>query len=138
MVSPSPGLAGGPEPHQQLASRAEFDHLMPPGAFGRALLGDRIGDPDVAVPVDIDAMGPDDRPAPEAIDGVPVHVELHDRIEVRIQALVAEPRHGGRIAANHRPEVSAVLGPSSDPQPRPWSGRPATWPTGLPGQVRQT
>ena len=108
MVSPSPGLSGGSEAQQQLASRAELDRLVPPGAFGGALLGDRIGHPDVAISIYIDAMRPDDRSASEAIDGVPIHVELHDRIEVRVQALVAEPLHGRRIAANHRPEVPAV------------------------------
>jgi hypothetical protein len=96
--------------HQHLAGRTELDHdlaaLVP---LRRPVHRHRVGHPDVALAIDIDAVRPDEHAAAKAGHDLAVRAELHNRVGLRVAALVAE---AGRIleavAANHRPDMAAV------------------------------
>lgn len=81
-----PGLARRADRHEQLALGGELEH----GVAGRGGAGPpRIGDPHVAVVVDIDPVRPRDHPAAEAAQQVPLLVEEQDRVDVRVDAGVS-------------------------------------------------
>ncbi len=108
MIRPVTGHARRAEGHQHLARRTEFDHLVASGPLGGACGGDRVGHPHVAVRVHIDPVGPDKHPTPEALHDMAVQVELEDRVQVRIETLVAEPFRGGCITPHHGPDMVAT------------------------------
>lgn len=109
LVVATAGLAGCAEHHQHFAGGAELDDLMASGvAAGDASAGGGIGDPDIALGVDVDAVGPDEHAAAEALDHDAVGVELEHGVEIGIHALVAEAVGGGGVAAHDGPDVHAV------------------------------
>ena len=73
----------------------------------RVARGHPIRHPHVSVGIHIDAVGPNEHPAAEALDGITLGVELDDRVQIRIEALVAEAV-GPRITSHHGPDVLAV------------------------------
>src|SRR5262249_30466652 len=84
------------ERHQDLAVGAELEDRV---AF--AVAARLIGRPDIALPVDMEAMRAIDQAGAEARNELAVLVELHDRIESRIDAVVAG-------AAVVRPDALAI------------------------------
>ena len=88
------GLSRGAEDEQDFAFGAELDNLM---SVQRSIRGalefprirrPSVGNPDVALAVDIHPVGPGDQPGTEALDDVTVGIELDDRIDVRFGARV--------------------------------------------------
>src|SRR5690606_166626 len=75
--------------HQVLAGRAELVHLVSErlgcGAVGGGVVT-AVGDPYVALEVDMDAVRPHDHALAEADNHVAVAVELHDRIQYALDA----------------------------------------------------
>jgi len=73
-----------PERHQEFARRTELEDDVAP-AFLRRPRADvrRVGDPDVALAVDEHPVRPEHLPRAEALEDVPLEVELQNRIEVR-------------------------------------------------------
>ncbi len=69
--------AGRAQAHQKLALRAELVHLVT-----LVTLAAGVGDPDVALAIDVNSVRPDDHPRSEAPDDVSVRVEEQHRIEV--------------------------------------------------------
>src|SRR2546425_8992331 len=110
MIRAAPGLTGRAERRQHLSVWAELDDdLSALVAFRGSVLGDRIGDPDVAVAVDVEPVRPDEHAAAEALHHFAVGTELEDRIGLGIAAFVAEPRGILQAIASHdRPDVAAV------------------------------
>src|ERR1700722_10612472 len=78
---PPAGAAALAEPHQLLAVGAELDRLM-----ALAVLADAVGDPDVAVGIDGEAVGQHEQPRAERLHELARGVEFEDRIEVRTVA----------------------------------------------------
>src|SRR5215510_13936987 len=75
--------------HQHLAVGTELDdHLSALVALRRPVLGDGIGNPDVAAPIDVETVRPDEHAAAEAPDHLAVGAELEYRIALRVAALV--------------------------------------------------
>src|SRR4029453_11275371 len=92
VIGTRPGLPRCTQRHQHLSRRTELDDRLPAlVAFWRAVLGDRVGHPNVAVPVDGEPVRPDEHAATEALDHLTVRAELEHRIRFRVAALVAEP-----------------------------------------------
>ena len=110
MVRTTSRDTGRPERHQHLAAGAELDDLLPALVAARRSVGsDRIGHPDVAFAIDLDAVGPDEHAASEARHHLAVRAEFVDRVSFRVAAFVAEP--GGiseRVASDDGPDVTAV------------------------------
>ena len=77
-------------------------------ACGNASAGGSIGDPDVALGIDVDAVGPDEHAAAEAFHHVAVGVELEDGVEIGIHALVAEAVGRGGVATHDGPDAGAI------------------------------
>ena len=104
-LSRSSGCAEG---HQHPPIRAELDDLVASCSIWGSRGADGVGHPDVAVLVHIDPVGPYEHPAPEALYDVAVQIELEDRVQIRIQALVAEPRGVGCVTSHHCPDMVTV------------------------------
>ena len=127
VVGPAPLLSRRAERHQHLPGRAELDDDVTAFVALRDAVGrDRVGHPDVAVPVDVDAVRPDEHAAAEALHDLAVGAELHDRIGLRVAALVAEPRRDLPGARSARPPRRAGRRDRSRPcRPRPSACRSA-------------
>ena len=105
---PVSGNTGCSQPHQHLATGAELDYLMSPVSLWSAGRGDRIRDPHVSFGIDIDSVRPNEHSATEARYDVAVQVEFQNRVQVRIETLVAETLTLSGITPNDCPEVFAV------------------------------
>ena len=130
-VSVVAGDAGRAEPQQHLAARAELDDLMAAAVAvrpARALVGRRVGDPDVALRVDLEPVRPDEHAAAEARDRVAVRRELHDDVEIGLEAFVTELVAAG-VAAQHGPDVPAVDVDVDVADGADLAGRPAASPS---------
>ena len=111
------------ERHQHLALRAELDDDAALLVFARKflqLLGGRharVGDPDIAVAIDMDAVRPDEHAAAEAFDLLARLVEMMNRIGLGAET---SRRRSGRAAVG-RPHGLAVLvdGDAVGAAPRP-------------------
>ncbi len=93
-VPGDPGLAQG---EQHLALGAELDDLV---AFAFLAVG--VGDPDVAGPVDVNAVGKGEHPGTEALEIPAGRAEPDERRERRADA-------GVRAAALEHPDVAAAI-----------------------------
>ena len=95
--------AGPAERHQQLALRAELhgDVAFAIAVWIQAVGALRVGDPDVALRIDVQSVRLDHEPGPEAGDEVALRVELEHRVEV-------EPGAGVAAAALGDPDVAPV------------------------------
>ena len=108
MVRTTPRNPGRAQPHQHLARGAELDDLVPACSFGCSCGTHRVGHPDITVRVHVDSVRPDEHAASEALHDVAFLIELQNRIQVGIQALVAEPPGFGRITPDDSPDMLAV------------------------------
>jgi hypothetical protein len=93
--------------HQQFALRGKLQHgvalALPLGKLRELLRRrrSRVGDPDVALAIDVHAVRPEDLSRAEARHDLAVRIELHHRIDIRSDARV-------RAAAIASPDVLAV------------------------------
>jgi hypothetical protein len=94
--------------HQNSSVMTELDHLVPPRSLGGPGGGDCIGHPHVAVGVHIDAMRPYKHAAAKAFDDIAVQVEFDDRVQIRIETLVAETLRCTGVTSDHCPDVFAI------------------------------
>jgi hypothetical protein len=100
-------LAAGADGHQQFSLRAELEHgvalVLPLRELGElaCCCRTRVGDPDVALLVDVHAVRPQDLSRAEAGDDLAARIELHHRVDVRADARI-------RAAAIAGPNVLAV------------------------------
>src|SRR5205823_14404705 len=110
VIGAAAGYSWRTQCHQYFSVRAELDDLLTALVTLRGPVGGyRVGDPDVAVRVDIESVRPDEHPAAKAFEHVAVLIEFVDRIGLRIPAFVAEPGLiGQRITSNNRPDASAA------------------------------
>ena len=101
---------GRSERQQHLAGRTELDDDVPALVALRNAVGrHRVGHPDVAFAIDVEPVRPDEQAAAEGLRDLPVGSELHDRIGLRIAALVAEARRVlEAFAADDGPDVLTV------------------------------
>src|ERR1051326_3202709 len=99
------------ERHQQLAVGAEFESRTALLRRTRIFLDlirsrdTRVGNPDIAVLVDMNAVRPDEQSGAKAFDLLAVLVEMVNRVDVRAEAA----RHRSGRAAVGRPNRFAVL-----------------------------
>src|SRR5262249_9667970 len=117
VVAADAGLA---ERHQHLSVRAELAHDVPGlhtglGGLGYSRIGGRVGDPDIALVIDMHAVRPDEHAGAEAFDHFAVAVELVDGVVrpdgavaiLAVDAEAAAPRHRHRarlVAADEDPD----------------------------------
>ena len=74
---PPPGMPGVPSVISTLPAGAELDDLLSALVAARRSVGsDRIGHPDVALAIDLDAVGPDEHAASEARHHLPSGLNL--------------------------------------------------------------
>ena len=93
------GLAHGA---QQLAAGIELQHRMALGLAAFAVSRHTVGDPEVILFVDGEAMRELQQARAERLDEIALGVELHDRIELAAHAAV-----GG--AAVHHPDIALAV-----------------------------
>ena len=84
------GHAGLAERHQHLAVLIELEHLVAFSVPARILAVGPfpVGDPDVAVAVDVDPVRPDEHAGAKALDHLARRIELQDRRDGRSDAVV--------------------------------------------------
>ena len=91
------------EGHQDLAARAELEHLVPAPADGQAehrVAAVVVGRPEVALGVDVEAVRGREHPLAPTVEELAVGAELDDR------RVVVPPHAGGRA---RRPVVEAAV-----------------------------
>jgi hypothetical protein len=81
---------------------------VPPGSFRGTGRGDCIGDPNVSIGVDIDAVRPYEHAATEALHHIAIQVELDDRVQVRIETFIAETFGRAGVTADDCPYMFAI------------------------------
>ena len=114
------GHAGLAERHQDLAVRAELDDDS-----ALAVLAALVGHPDVALAVDAEAMREVEHAAAEALHEFAGRIELHDRRDSRLSAVV-------RAAAVEDPDALAVAIDLDADRRAPSCGRPEASPSSPP------
>ena len=76
---PVAGVRGRAEPQQLAAVRRELDDLM-----AAVVAAARVGDPDVAAGIDVDAVRPREQARAERAEPLAVGADVQDRIEVAV------------------------------------------------------
>lgn len=75
--------AGRAKCQEHVASRTELDDLMAPSVARRnTVITHGVSHPDIAVGINVNAMGPDEQAAAEGLHHVAIGVELQDGIQV--------------------------------------------------------
>ena len=96
--------------HQQNLPRwGELNYLVTTGvAIGNTRIAYSIGNPHIAIFVDIDAVWPNKHPTTETLNYLPFAIKFQDRVQIGIHTLITETIWRGGITTHYRPDVLAI------------------------------
>ena len=67
-----------------------------------------IGNPNIAILVDIDAVWPDKHTTTETLNYLPFAIKFQHRVQIGIHTLIAETIWRGGITTHYRPDMIAI------------------------------